>query len=285
MNALEDSFDLKETPESHKMMLVKNSLTGSALGWYQIFLSKDTSYDHFRCNFLEFYWDHSKQALLRERINHGKFQPKSKRDMVDYLIELAQLSRLLNPPLKDDEFFNLAIQHFPQEVRSALIVAKPADFGEAVSLLKKLQCRKLSERSGEVNLGIYHPGRQSARAATVLLFWGERQEPLKPPEPPRKYRAKRQTARENKILMSGKIAQVPVEKGETVGEIKKIGEERLEITKIISWTGTKALTTASEAGTRTGTIISEMAAVQRELTSSAPSIKTRTGTGETGHTG
>ena len=147
------------------MMLVKNSLTGSLLCWYQIFLSKDISYDHFRCRFLEFYWDHSKQALLRERINHGKFEPKSKRDMADYLIELAQLSRLLNPPLKDDEFLNLAIQHFPQEVRSALIVAKPTDFGETVSLLKKLQCRKLNERNGEVNLGIYHPGRQSPQGS------------------------------------------------------------------------------------------------------------------------
>ena len=46
-------------------------------------------------------------------------------------------------------------------MRSALIVAKPADFGEAVSLLKKLQCRKLIERNSEVNLGLYHTGRRS----------------------------------------------------------------------------------------------------------------------------
>ena len=165
LNALEDYFDLKGTPDSQKMMLVKNSLTGSALGWYQIFLSRDISYDLFRQMFLEFYWDHSKQALLRKRINHGKFEQKSKHDMADYLIELAQLSRLLNPPLKDDEFLSLAIQHFPQEVRSALIVAKPTDFGEAVSLLKKLQCRKLNKRNGEVNLGIYHPGRKNAQGS------------------------------------------------------------------------------------------------------------------------
>ena len=85
--------------------------------------------------------------------------------MADYLIELGQLSRFLNPPLNDDEFLNLAIQHFPQEVRSALIVAKPAEFGEAINLLKKLQGRKLSERSGEVKLGIYNPGRQSPQGS------------------------------------------------------------------------------------------------------------------------
>ena len=48
-------------------------------------------------------------------------------------------------------------------MRSALIVAKPTDFGEAVSLLKKLQCRKLNERNGEVNLGMYHPGRKNTQ--------------------------------------------------------------------------------------------------------------------------
>ena len=63
--------------------------------------------------------------------------------MAGYLIELAQRARLLSPPLEDEEFLNLAIQHFQQEVRNALIVAKPANFAEAVTLLKQLQGRKM----------------------------------------------------------------------------------------------------------------------------------------------
>ena len=82
--------------------------------------------------------------------------------MADYLIELAQLARLLNQPLEDQEFLDLAIQHFPQEARSALIVAKPTDFGSAVKLLKQLQGRKVSERVASVNLGLYNQRRRGS---------------------------------------------------------------------------------------------------------------------------
>ena len=73
--------------------------------------------------------------------------------MAEYLIELAQLARLLNPPLENSKFLDMAIQHYPQDVRSALIVAKPANFGEAITLLKQLQGRKNVERASEFSLG------------------------------------------------------------------------------------------------------------------------------------
>ena len=73
--------------------------------------------------------------------------------MAEYLIELAQLARLLNPPLENRQFLDMAIQHFPQEVRSALIVAKPANFSEAVTLLKQLQGRKNLERANDFSVG------------------------------------------------------------------------------------------------------------------------------------
>ena len=36
--------------------------------------------------------------------------------MAEYLIELAQLAKLLNPPLDNKQFLDLAIQHFPPDV-------------------------------------------------------------------------------------------------------------------------------------------------------------------------
>ena len=76
--------------------------------------------------------------------------------MADYVIELVQLARLLTPPLENQQFLDLAIQHFPQDVRYAMNVAKPSNFGEAVTLLKQLQRRKAAEKGSEVNLGIYN---------------------------------------------------------------------------------------------------------------------------------
>ena len=199
--------------------------------------------------------------------------------MADYVIELAQLSLLLNPPLND--FLNLPIQHFPQEVRSALIVAKPTDFGEAVNLLKKLQGRKLSERNGEVNLGIYHPGRQSPQGGEGHSVVGREAGDSKATgTSPEVYSEQTNRSRKQNSNESENRSGPSGERGNP-GEIMKIGEGHIETTKIISWIEMKAPTTASEADTRTGTTISEMAAVRRELTSSAPSI-TRTGAEEAG---
>ena len=72
--------------------------------------------------------------------------------MAEHLIEPAQLARLLNPPLEDNVFLEMAINQYPQDVRNELIVAKPASFAEAVKLLKQLQGRKNIERSSEVSL-------------------------------------------------------------------------------------------------------------------------------------
>ena len=119
------------------------------------------SYSEFRENLLLFYWDNSQQALVRAKIHNGRYESKGKTDMADYLIELAQLARLLTLPLEDQQFLDLAIQHFPQYVRSVMIVAKPSNFGGAIMLLKQLQGQKAAEKGPEVNLGLYSGHRRN----------------------------------------------------------------------------------------------------------------------------
>ena len=82
---------------------------------------------------------------MKAKMHNGRYESKGKTGMADYHIELAQLARLLTPPLEDQQFVDLAIQHFPHDVRSAMIVAKPSNFGEAVTLLNQLQGRKAAE--------------------------------------------------------------------------------------------------------------------------------------------
>ena len=81
--------------------------------------------------------------------------------MAEYLIELAQLSKLLSPSLDNKQFLDLAIQHFPPDVRSALIVARPSSFVEAVVLLKQLQGRKVAERSSDLSSGQLNTSRRN----------------------------------------------------------------------------------------------------------------------------
>lgn len=146
LQKLENYFQIKAIPDSQKMFIVKSAVTGSVLGWYHLILHPDISYADFRLKFLGFYWDNQKQSSVRSKLSFGKFDSRGKLDMSDYFIEMAQLANLLNPPMEPKDFIDLVIQHYPQEIRNALIVAKPEGFGEAVALLKQLQNRKNAER-------------------------------------------------------------------------------------------------------------------------------------------
>ena len=123
------------------------------LSWFQIFIEPGTSYDSFKHTFISYFWDSYRQNQVKHKLEHGKYDAKGKNDMAEHLINLAQQARLLNPPLEDHVFLEMAINQYPPEIRNALIVARPTSFAEAVKLLKQLQGRKNLERYNEVNLG------------------------------------------------------------------------------------------------------------------------------------
>ena len=66
--------------------------------------------------------------------------------MAEYLFELAQLAKLLSPLL----ITNNAIRHFPPDVRSALIVARPSNFAQMSpgTCHKKIEAPRCKIRSG-----------------------------------------------------------------------------------------------------------------------------------------
>ena len=149
LSQLENFFELKAIPERQKMLVVKSSLKGSVLGWYSLILHRDIQYSDFRQSFLNFFWDSARQGQVRSKLNFGRYDVRGRAEMSDYFIELAQQASLLNPPLGPKEFIDIAIQHFPQDVRNGLIIAKPSNFSDMVTLLKLLQGRKNAEREGE----------------------------------------------------------------------------------------------------------------------------------------
>ena len=63
-------------------------------------------------------------------------------------------------PLDNKQFLDLAIQHFPPDVRSALIGAGPTNFAEAVVLLKQLQGRKVADRNSDFSSGQLNTSRR-----------------------------------------------------------------------------------------------------------------------------
>ena len=96
------------------MMIIKSALGGSVLSWYQLLIGPGTPYSEFKQSFLSFVWDSQRQSQVKSTLEYGKYEVRGKKDMVENLIELAQLARLLNPPLENKLLLDMAIKHYPQ---------------------------------------------------------------------------------------------------------------------------------------------------------------------------
>lgn len=136
---LEGYFDLKRIPAYYRMVLVARALTGSALNWFRIAITSQTTYEVFRTAFLNKFWGPNAQSETRNKINNGKYHPGAGVGLVDYFLKYALLARKLDPPLSDTEFIQLMTAHMPDDIRNHLIVARPPTIHEAVSLLTDLQ--------------------------------------------------------------------------------------------------------------------------------------------------
>ena len=54
-------------------------------------------------------------------------------------MKLGQIAKFIDPSTSPQKLTALATNHFPAEVRSAVIIAKPNSFKDAIQLLKELQ--------------------------------------------------------------------------------------------------------------------------------------------------
>ena len=155
LNEIENYFKIKGITDEWKMLIVKNALVGTARSWFSLTIGNQLSYELFRKKFLTFFWCQSRQNEVKSKLNFGKYKVNGKLDPVEYCIELGQLGDLLDPPLNNQEFINAAILHYPDEMKNALIVAKPKDFEELICLLRQLQSRSGNVRSSTPHSSAY----------------------------------------------------------------------------------------------------------------------------------
>ena len=121
------------------MVIATHALDRSSLSWTKITLGERVEYAIFKEAFLDRFWNPRMQQGVRAEILNGKYDPRSKETVTDYFLRYAQLSRLLEPPMPVADFIHHLSAHFPDNLRSHIIVAKPNTIKEAVALLTALQ--------------------------------------------------------------------------------------------------------------------------------------------------
>ena len=70
---------------------------------------------------------------------------------VVYLMKIAQIAKFLEPPIEERELISLIAGHFPSEIRSVIIVARPNTLKETMKLLKDLQGHNETNYNREIN--------------------------------------------------------------------------------------------------------------------------------------
>lgn len=131
---LDEYIRLRSISEDLKMLVVKKSLRGRALQWLNL-IGGNITYSQFKSAFLSQYWNLDHQLHIRAEITNGKYDSRIDMNMIDYFLKMAEKAKLLNPPLSDKEFISSIINHFPQQTRNNLIVAKPSDYTQIIDLL------------------------------------------------------------------------------------------------------------------------------------------------------
>ena len=71
--------------------------------------------------------------------------------MSENLMKIAQIDKFLEPPIEERELISLIAGHFPSEIRSAIIVARPNTLKETMKLLKDLQGHNETNYNREIN--------------------------------------------------------------------------------------------------------------------------------------
>ena len=175
---LEVYFNLKQVPESLKLLIIEKGLQGRALSWFRLAIGGHASYEEFKNLFLTKYWNNTTQYAVRIKINNGKYTPGRGQHLIDYFLDLAQQSLLLDPPMCENEFVQLIVRHFPDTIRNNLIVARAATIAETLDLLTALQNQQVENNENRTS-GVNFSG---LRAQPTYQY--RRQQPYQPRERP-----------------------------------------------------------------------------------------------------
>ena len=113
-------------------------MCGNCVAWYDLYIDDtDMTYNDFKTIFKEHYWDIRKQAEIRNKVINGYYHPKIDSSMGKHM-KMAQIAKFLEPPIEERELTSLIGGHFPSEIRSAIIDARPNTLEETMRLLEDL---------------------------------------------------------------------------------------------------------------------------------------------------
>ncbi|XP_061722149.1 uncharacterized protein LOC133528694 [Cydia pomonella] len=139
LNFLEDLTDyLEDIPSEYRTVEnIVDCLQGDAYSWAIIFKERWSNIEDFKKDFLEYYWGHAEQSLLRREIVCGVWDSK-RETMAEHFTRLEAQAKLLTRKIADEDLIFDIMSHFSEIVLSKWQVSRQRTISAAVAFLQQM---------------------------------------------------------------------------------------------------------------------------------------------------
>jgi hypothetical protein len=139
LKQLEQYFDLKKIPQSHRLVVACKSVVGGLpRQWLEAISDKFQNYEDFRQAFVNTWWSPSQQSLEKCKLYQDKYDPSTGISFSAHFIKYAKTAAYLEPKPTESEVIEAIRYHFPTRIQRILLSTKLNTIGEAVEFLKRL---------------------------------------------------------------------------------------------------------------------------------------------------
>ena len=139
LDSLKGYFQLTDTPESQRLLIVERTLKHAANRWFRLQRGNIMSYEEFVNAFRMEYLSHERLLNLRTTILTGKYDSRAHKTFVDYILHIMQQNSALENPLSDEELVKIIPTHLPHFLHRILIAARPRTIREMLIVVKEVQ--------------------------------------------------------------------------------------------------------------------------------------------------
>jgi hypothetical protein len=140
LKQLEQYFELKGIPQSHRLVIACKSVVGEmSRQWLEAISDNFLDYEEFRQAFIKTWWSPSQQSLEKCKLYQDKYDPNAGMSLSAHFIKYAKTAAYLEPKPSETEVIEAIRYHFPMRIQRNLVSTQLNTIGEAVEFLKRLE--------------------------------------------------------------------------------------------------------------------------------------------------
>ncbi|KAB0796553.1 hypothetical protein PPYR_04772 [Photinus pyralis] len=130
-------FRLARFDEVEKLEVVRGCLIGTALDWMSVRGKSWRDFEHFKGDFLAYFWSIDQQHAERTRLTSKRFIAEGGLSMPQYFLKQVSLFRAFQPPIPEEMIVADIMRQYPQSIRALWAVCPVRDVDGALKFLER----------------------------------------------------------------------------------------------------------------------------------------------------